>query len=161
MHFAGVRYPSMIQDDSATEFMVLYSDIYRCLHASWDKHEYYPSSEALAVMNHLLLSGPLTITEAAQHFDRAQSAMSELIDRLQANDYVARIKDSRDRRRTLIWLTEKGRRLHQRTQEVLNRNLLQQSLNVLTETQRLQLLESLQALLAAAHMVLTNKRDDS
>ena len=149
----------MIQNDSATEFMALYSDIYRRLHASWDKHEYYPSSEALAVMSHLLLSGPLTITEAAQHFNRAQSAMSELIDRLQANDYVTRIKDSRDRRRTLIWLTDKGRLLYQRTQEVLNRELLQQSLELLAEPQRQQLLENFQALVTAAQTVLKQRRN--
>ncbi|AJQ93686.1 MarR family winged helix-turn-helix transcriptional regulator [Gynuella sunshinyii] len=148
----------MIENDSVTRFIKLYGDVYRCLHASWDKHENYPSAESQAVMNHLLLAGPLTISEAARHFDRAQSAMSELIDRLQAHGLVTRIKDERDRRRTLIWLTEQGRQMQQRLQEVLNRELLRQSLQQLPEAQQQQLFGSMEALVVAAQTILSQQR---
>jgi|GEM_PF-246028 len=72
----------MKHDDLATWIAQLHPQVYHRLHYRWRKAEYRPSTESLAMLNHLAISGPLTVTEAAQHFDRAQSAMSELIDRL-------------------------------------------------------------------------------
>ena len=83
--------------------MALYQSVYQNLHSTRGKGERCPSSESIAIMHHLILSRPLTVTEAANHFDRGQSAMSEIIDRIQPNGYVDRVKDSRDKRRTLVW----------------------------------------------------------
>lgn len=88
--------------ESAAQFAMLYPALYRLLHSRWHKGEQRPSPEALAVMTHLQLSGPLTVGEAALHFDRAQSAMSELVDRAQAAGWLERAPDGRDRRRTLV-----------------------------------------------------------
>lgn len=148
----------MTQEDSARQFMQLYQGLYEQLHSSWAKGELPPSAEALAVMRHLMQTGPLTITEAARHFNRAQSAMSELIDRLQANGYVNRIKDNRDKRRTLIWVTEAGRALDERSQEVMDRALLQESLDLLSEQERRQLMQLMQTLLTAANTTLTKRK---
>ena len=126
--------------------MMLYQSVYENLHSTWDKTERPPSAESIAVLKHLILSGPLTVTEAALHFQRGQSAMSELISRLQANGYVDRHKDHRDRRKTLVWLTDEGRDIYRRTQEVLDRDLLAESLERLPENERRTLVKCLQSL---------------
>lgn len=140
------------------EFMALYQSLYQNLHSTWNKDERSPSAESIAVMNHLILSGPLTVTEAALHFNRAQSAMSELFDRLQLNGYVERMKDSRDKRKTLVWLTDLGRETYARTQEVLDRELLHESLQMLPLAHRSNLLETMQQLIIASQKVVSKRR---
>src|SRR5258708_12645911 len=58
-----------------------------------------------AVLSHLSLSGPLTVGEMAVHFDRAQSVVSEIVDGLVTKGLLARVRDHRDRRRTLVCLS--------------------------------------------------------
>ena len=62
------------------------------------------------MLSHLALAGPLTVTEAAQHMNRAQPVMSEIVIGLERKRkrLVARVADARDRRRILVWLTEAG-----------------------------------------------------
>ena len=147
----------MKKHNSTAEFMFLYQSIYHYLRSTWNKDEHHPSSEAIAVLNHLILSGPLTISEAALHFNRSQSAMSELVDRLQANGYVDRLKDSRDKRKNIVWLTKKGRDVFDKTQEVLDRELLNESINMLSENERANLLNSMKSLASAAQTLITQK----
>lgn len=137
--------------DIAAEIARLYPAVHALLHARRDKHESRPSPEALAVMAHLSLSGPLTVGEAARHFDRAQSAVSELIDRIEAHGWVARSPDGRDRRRTLVWLTDAGLAVLQRSREVLSRERLDAAVARLAPAERDALVAGLRALVAAAH----------
>ena len=48
------------------------------------------------------------VSEAAAHLSRAQSVVSEIVDGLEDKGLLARMRDSRDRRRTLVWLTDAG-----------------------------------------------------
>ncbi|MCQ4164319.1 MarR family winged helix-turn-helix transcriptional regulator [Tahibacter harae] len=132
------------------EIARLYPALYLRLHARWGKDEKRPSPEALAVLRHLQRSGPLSMSEAARHFDRAPSAVSELMDRIEANGWIARSVDGRDRRRILIWLTDAGLALLARASEVLSREALARALAQLDATQREQLLLGLRALLQAS-----------
>lgn len=143
---------------STTEFLFLYKEIYQCLHTFWGEGEHYPSPDMLAVMNHLMKTGPLTITEAAQHFSRSQSATSELIGRLEAQGYVAKINDKRDKRRTLVWLSRNGRQVFERVQNVLDAALLNTSMSALDTQEREALLTGMRALLASAQRTLEERR---
>ena len=143
---------------SATEFLFLYKEIYQCLHTFWDKDEHYPSPDMLAVMNHLMKTGPLTITEAARHFSRSQSATSELIGRLEAQGYVTRINDKRDKRRTLVWRSRNGRQVFERVQNVLDAALLSSSMGALDTQEREALLKGMRALLASAQRTVAERR---
>jgi len=134
----------------AQEIALLYPAIYQRLHTRWQKHEQRPTPETVAVLTHLELSGPLTVTEAARHFKRAQSAMSELIDRLQAHGFVDRMRDARDRRRILVWITEAGHDSLRRSRQVLDVNLLAQSIERMRPRDRRCLLDGLRALVTAA-----------
>jgi DNA-binding MarR family transcriptional regulator len=95
------------------------------------------------------LTGPLTIGEAGKHLRRAQSVVSEIVDHLEKKHLLERLRDPRDRRRTLVWLTEDGLALLERDREVLSRDLLTQAAARMTAADRAALLRGTRALLAA------------
>ncbi|NOT60332.1 MAG: winged helix-turn-helix transcriptional regulator [Acidobacteria bacterium] len=138
-----------MEAQAVNEFMQLYGALYHRLHTRWSKDEQRPSPEALAVMMHLEASGPLTINEAALHFNRAQSAMSEMIDRMQAAGWLGRIRDQRDRRRRLVWLTEAGLQVLQRSRQVLDPARLTAAWQQLSADEATQLRATLAKLVAA------------
>lgn len=104
----------------AARFQDLFRAIYLRFHRRQDPQQFRPSPEVLALLEHLLATGPLSIAEAAQHFTRSQAAMSEIVTRLEERGLLARMPDDRDRRRHLVWLTEEGRRLHRESTHVLD-----------------------------------------
>lgn len=138
---------------AAVELGRLYPAIYQRLYNRLPKRGHRPAGEALAVLQHLALSGPLTIGEAAQHFDRAQSVVSELVDRLAAKDLVARMRDERDRRRVLVWLTPAGLALLERDREVLSPELCRAAVERMKPADRRALVDGMRALVAAADQV--------
>ena len=127
-----------------------YSRLYLFFYRRRDPRGYRPRPEALAVMEHLSATGPLTVTEAALHLDRSQSSVSELIDRLVQRGLLERIADERDRRRTLVWLSQVGRELLEAERHVLNAKLVARALELMPPKQREHLTEGLQALIDAA-----------
>jgi DNA-binding MarR family transcriptional regulator len=136
--------------DIAERIARLYPAVYELLHARWGKNEKRPTPETLAVLQHLARSGPLTVSEAAKHFDRALSAVSELVDRIEGNGWIARSPDGRDRRRTLLWLTDGGIAVLDRAHDVLSRDALTAAVERMTPAQRDRLVDGLNALVAAA-----------
>lgn len=107
------------------------------------------SGASRAVLQHLALSGPLTIGEAAHHLDRAQSVASDIVTQLEGKGLLEREPDPSDRRRTLIWLTTEGRHLLDRDREVLSTELLARAMAGLSPGRRRALLDAVRALLDA------------
>ena len=105
--------------------------------------------QSWAVLQHLEMTGPLTVTEAALHMDRAQSVMSEIIDGLEKKGLLARMRDTRDRRRVLVWLTDVGRTAMATQRQVLCAERLERAFARLRDEQRTSLLAGLEALIAA------------
>ncbi len=99
---------------------------------------------------HLAQSGPLTVGQCAQHLDRAQSVVSEIIDQLERHGFLARVRDESDRRRTLVWLTDQGRTRIIEEQEVLSVEVLERAIAKMKPQQRAMLLEGTRALIQAA-----------
>jgi DNA-binding MarR family transcriptional regulator len=128
----------------------LFPAIYLRLHRRRKKRGLRADGAMLAVMGHLSMAGPLTVTEAARHMDRAQSVMSELVDRLVAHGLVERMPDARDRRRVLVWLTDAGEEALRAEREVLSRGLLTAALERMARADRRALLHGMRALVAAA-----------
>lgn len=135
-------------DDDARRFGDLFPAVYQRFHRRLRPGDERLSSESRAVLAHLGASGPLTVAEACGHFERSQSAMSELFARLERRELVARMPDERDRRRVLVWLTPRGRDLLAREQDVLSRRLLIHAFRQMASEDRARLVEGLQALLA-------------
>ncbi len=137
---------------AAEQFAAMFPRLYRRFHRRLPHTEYQLTSESLAIVQHLADSGPLTVTEAARHMDRSQAAMSELIARLVARGLLARMPDERDRRRTLVWLTEAGRQELESARSVLSPALLARALAQMPSADRQRLIESVRILLETQPM---------
>lgn len=134
---------------AATEFAELFPAAYLRFHVRRNKRSEL-SAQARGVLEHLALSGPLTVTEAARHMDRAQSVMSEIISALERKQLVARFADTRDRRRTLVWLTETGQQRLTEDRRVLDPELLARAFGAMAPAERRNLLSGMRALVRAA-----------
>ena len=53
--------------------------------------------------------GPASVNDLAEHLGVTKAAVSQLLDKLVADDLILRLEDARDRRSKQILLTEKGR----------------------------------------------------
>jgi DNA-binding MarR family transcriptional regulator len=135
---------------TADRFAELYTAIYRHTYRRRDPREQRISGESLAMLQHLRDSGPLTVSEAARHFDRSQAAISERIERLIERGLVTRVPDERDRRRHLIWLSEAGEELLSLEREVLSSELLVRATKLMSVADRKALIEGMRALIAAS-----------
>jgi DNA-binding MarR family transcriptional regulator len=105
-----------------------------------------------AVLLHLTLSGPLTVGEMSGHFARAQSVVSEIVAGLEQRGLLERMRDARDRRRTIVWLTDEAREVLDRRREVLDPVRVAHAMRALPAPQRKSLVESLRALVHAAQL---------
>lgn len=103
-----------------------------------------------AVLQHLALTGPVSIGEAAKHLERAQSVVSDIVSQLESHGLLEREPDPDNRRRTLVWLTETGFERLRADADVLDRRLVAEAMNHLDETTQRGLIEGLNALVAAA-----------
>jgi DNA-binding MarR family transcriptional regulator len=144
--------------DVAREVAELYQECYLRLYERRDPRAWRVSQETLMVLQHLAAAGPLTVTEAARHFDRSQAAVSELVARLVRRGLLARMADERDRRRHLVWLTREGHELLRRTFQVLSPELLAAALARMDGADRQRLLRGLRALREAADLAARERR---
>src|SRR5579862_111899 len=135
----------------AEEVARLYPAVYRRFHVS---HQVVPGSDVtprmLGVLQHLANAGPLTLGELVHHLSLSKAATTELVNRLEARELVARIRDERDQRRVFIWLTDAGRERATSLPRVLEDAELARVLAHMQADDRRHLIEGLQALLAAA-----------
>ncbi|HWM85514.1 MAG TPA: MarR family winged helix-turn-helix transcriptional regulator [Kofleriaceae bacterium] len=111
------------------------------------------SGASRAVLLHLAQTGPLTVGECARHLGRAQSVVSEIVDQLEQNQLLARVRDDADRRRTLVWLTDQGRARLADEQEVLSLAALERAVADMAPRDRAMLVAGTSALIAAGDRV--------
>jgi DNA-binding MarR family transcriptional regulator len=116
----------------------LFPEVYRRYH--WAQKvrggDLPATRRGLEVLQHLAASGPLTVGEQAEHLGLRRNSVSELLQRLEAKGLVARVRDERDERRVLVWLTEAGRDVVSRIGQVLAPDLLTDSLAALSPAER-------------------------
>jgi DNA-binding MarR family transcriptional regulator len=134
---------------AAEAFEQLFGALYLQFHRRDGKHAEL-SGASRAVLQHLAMTGPLTVGEAAVHLDRAQSVVSDLVTQLEGNGLLEREPDPGDRRRTLVWLTPQGQERLARDRQVLSAELLTHAMSGLPTDQRRTLLDGLRALLAVS-----------
>ena len=129
----------------------LFPEVYRRYH--WAQRvkgaELPVTRRALEVLQHLNASGPLTVGEQAEHMGLRRNSVSELLSRLEAKGLVARIRDERDERRVLVWLTESGREVVARIGQVLAPDLLAQTMAVLSPEERAIVVRGMELLASA------------
>jgi DNA-binding MarR family transcriptional regulator len=148
-------YPRIVRNaaDAAERFMQYYARTFLLFHRRQTRSEPRLTPQGHMLLVHLSGSGPLTIGELSAHIERTQSVVSEMVDALEGRGLLARVRDPRDRRRTLVWLTDAAIELIAREQEVLDRERLRQALAAMSEVERDRLLAAFEALLRSAHAV--------
>jgi DNA-binding MarR family transcriptional regulator len=134
--------------DAAAAFSELFPAVYLRFHRRDDKRSELTGA-ARAVLQHLSIAGPLTVSEMARHLERAQSVVSEMTEGLVAHGWLERARDPQDRRRSLVWLTEAGTELLARDRDVLSRDLLERAMAAMSEAQLQALLDGMRALVDA------------
>lgn len=104
--------------ESAERFAELFGAVYLAFHRR-DAPRSGLSGASRGALLHLAMTGPLTVGEIATHLRRAQSVVSEIVDRLESRGLLEREADPADRRRTLVWLTTAGQELLRADRQVL------------------------------------------
>ena len=130
-----------------------YADLFPAVYMRFHRHDGVRralSGASRAVLLHLAQTGPLTVGECARHLSRARSVVSEIIDQLESNQLLARVRDEADRRRTLVWLSDQGRARLVEEQEVLSMNALERAMAEMKPRDRTKLVEGTRALVEAA-----------
>jgi DNA-binding MarR family transcriptional regulator len=139
-------------DDAAAAFCELFPAVYvrfcRRHGRGGSRTRLTPQQDA--ALHHLAMSGPLTIGEIARHFVRAQSVVSEIVDGLEDKGLLERMRDARDRRRVLVWLTDEGREVLARRAEVLDPARVARAMKSLPPAQRQGLIDAMRALVRAS-----------
>ena len=133
---------------AARAFERVYQQVYLRFHRRDGRHSEL-SGASRAVLTHLAHTGPLTVGEMAQHLDRAQSVVSDIVTRLAGKGLLARERDPANGRRTLVWLTADGLAFLDRDREVLSVDLLAPAVARMTPQDRAALLRGVRALVAA------------
>jgi len=129
-------------------FAELFGAVFLRFHRRGPKRSLW-TPQSWAVLQHLEIAGPLTVTEAARHMERSQSVMSEIVDGLERKGLLARVRDTRDRRRTLVWLTDEGQNAMATQRQVLCAERLERAFHRLGDDVRAHLLRALKALVDA------------
>jgi DNA-binding MarR family transcriptional regulator len=139
----------------------LFPEVYRRYH--WAQRvrgaDLPVTRRALEVLQHLSNSGPLTVGEQAEHMGLRRNSVSEMLQRLEAKGLVARIRDERDERRVLVWLTDAGRDVVSRVGQVLAPDLIAEAMAALSPAERAIVVRGFE-LLAAAEST-SNRLDPS
>jgi Transcriptional regulators len=124
--------------EAARRIARLFPEVYRRYH--WAQRvagaDLPVTRRAVGVLQHLSASGPLTVGEQAEHLGLRRNSVSELLTRLEAKGLVARIRDERDERRVLVWLTDAGRDVVSRVGQVLAPDLLGVAMTNLSPAER-------------------------
>jgi DNA-binding MarR family transcriptional regulator len=132
----------------AGSFAHSFPAVYLRFHRRDEKGSQVPTASR-AVLQHLALSGPVTVGELCDHLDRAQSVVSDIVAHLELKGLVERQDDPDDRRRRLVWLSPGGRNFLQHDQEILSVELLRSAIAEMAPADRAALARGMQALLAA------------
>jgi DNA-binding MarR family transcriptional regulator len=137
-------------NSTADEFCALFPAVYLrfCRRGRDDAARLTPQMDA--VLHHLSMSGPLTVGEMARHFGRAQSVVSEIVAGMMGRGLLETMKDARDRRRTLVWLTDQAHEVLARRSQVLDPQLVEAAMKKLRADERSRLVDGMRALVRAA-----------
>ena len=75
--------------------------------------------------------------------------MSEIVDGLEKKGLLERMRDAKDKRRVLVWLTDDGQEALARDHEVLSKELLAKAMKRMRPSDREALLGGMKALIEA------------
>ncbi len=131
--------------DKHDEILVAIRQIIRAidLHSKKLSKEYGLTGPQLILMRAIQEMGNVTIKELSNQTNVSQATTTTIIDRLELNGYVQRVRSSSDRRKVHANLTEKGQELLNNAPPPLQDNFVKKFQNLETWEQSL-LLSSMQ-----------------
>ncbi len=135
--------------EAARAFSELFPEVYLRYHVRHGGGHRTLTPQSWAVLQHLAMGGPLTISEAARHLGRAQSVTSEIMEGLEKKGLVERMRDARDRRRTLVWLTDEAHATMADARRVLDGARLEKAMATMTRSECAALVKGMRALVRA------------
>jgi DNA-binding MarR family transcriptional regulator len=147
--------------DPAGRYAELFPEVYRLLGRRQHRDDQRVTPQGWATLQHLELTGPLTVHEMTLHLSRAQSVVSDMVSVLERAGLLRRMRDPNDRRRTLVWLTDEGLAFLRRQRDVLDRNRLARVLSHVAPDDREALLRGTASLLRAARALRDAQTDSS
>lgn len=141
-------------EEAAERIARLFPEVFRLYHYGQrvEGAELPVTRRSLEVLQHLAASGPLTVGEQAEHLGLRRNSVSELLQRLEAKGLVARIRDERDERRVLVWLTPAGADVASRVGRILAPDLLSRVMARLTPEERAIVVRGFELLASPAEM---------
>jgi DNA-binding MarR family transcriptional regulator len=101
----------------------------------------------------------MTVGELTKHVDRAQSVVSESLAVLETHGLLERVRDPRDQRRTLVWLTERARAWLAEEQEPLERTRLEAVFSAMSVEAKTMFFEAFSEFLRLAEVCRRNGAD--
>lgn len=107
--------------------------------------EYGLTIPQLLVIKHLTETGPQTVGALANAINLSQATTTSVLDRMQAGGYVARSRDTVDKRRVFVYPTEKTRAIAASNPSILQEEFYRK-LDELESWEQTQLLSALQRL---------------
>ncbi|KGG80794.1 MarR family winged helix-turn-helix transcriptional regulator [Caloranaerobacter azorensis] len=107
--------------------------------------EYNITGPQFNALQYLIKEGDLTIGEISEKLALAYSTITDLVDRMEKNGLVVRVRDDKDRRVVRIKVLDKGFEI---LQKVLNRRIdyLEKMLSSFTEEEKSSLVKNLEKL---------------
>ena len=141
--------PKPALDDAPRRYAELFPAVYLRFHRRDGKRRALPAASR-AVLQHLTLTGPVSIGELARHLDRVQSVVSDIVRHLERDGLLERQRDPQDARRTLVWLSGAGIDRLDEEQQVLSRELVARAMARMSSQDVAALMRGLRALVAAA-----------
>jgi DNA-binding MarR family transcriptional regulator len=143
--------PSPSPGDAARAVARLFPEVYRRYHTAGQMADAHlpVTRRGLEVLQHLAVAGPMTVGEQATHLGLRRNSVSELLAPLEDRGLVSRIRDERDERKVLVWLTDAGRDVVARIGEVLAPDLLADVMASLSPEDRSTVVRGFELLAAA------------
>ena len=97
-----------------------------------------PTHAQIGVLFALMHGGPQTVKELAAHFGMTSSAATQLVNGLEEEGFLSRTEDQKDRRKTRLELTAKGKK-HMADLKEKRYEMMREILETLSNEELLQL----------------------
>lgn len=107
------------------EVMILFKEIRELIKKSMIKsfEDCEITSSQWMLLGALLKNGKMTMSELSNYMGLSNSTVSGIVDRLEKQEYIKRVRDGNDRRKVYVEITEKFNDVAKKKHGVVERNL--------------------------------------
>ncbi|WP_010283585.1 MarR family winged helix-turn-helix transcriptional regulator [Bacillus timonensis] len=107
------------------------------------------------VLHHVNQAGTITVNELAQLMNISASAVSQLLNKLESEQYIKREINPNNRREILISLGSKGKELYEESEKI-DQKIMEKYYSKLTKEEMIQF----QTIVGKLHSIITNSNNE-